>query len=248
MSGLLAACGAAIVYVLLTRVRNVRLALGVGWFVVMEALQCVQYFFIDDCDSRVNQALTLFGFLHITLQPAFCHILNSGLTRSPRTRAVWDATIRLCLVGGLLYFARFFSADLAVTSDFTDWRAARGDPVEPLVGSYRTPEWIRGERLCTYRGVHHLAWSIPLSSPSYYAPSANIHAFLMFAPFFTVKSNAWLLGVFLFATGPYAASFITPNLQEQASIWCFLSIFQIAVMLVMVRKDLARSARANKEE
>ena len=236
MSGLFASAGAFIVYYILKNTKNYRLAIGVSWFVVMEALQFFQYMFIDDCDSRVNQALTLFGFFHITMQPMFCHILNSGLTSSPRIRGIWDSIIKLCFLGGLLYFGRYFIADWSsapISSDFTDWVKA-----EPLVGSYRTPEWIRGEKLCTFRGKYHLAWSVPLYEPTYYSPSGAIHSFLMFAPFFTVKSNAWIQGVFLFVTGPLLASFITPNLQEQASIWCFFSIAQIGVMLFLIREQL----------
>jgi len=45
-------------------------------------------------------------------------------------------------------------------------------------------------------------------------------------------------GVFLFAFGPYLASWFTPNLMEQASIWCFFSIAQIAIMLFFIRETL----------
>jgi len=45
-------------------------------------------------------------------------------------------------------------------------------------------------------------------------------------------------GVFLFAFGPYLASWITPHLMEQASIWCFFSIAQIAIMLFFIRETL----------
>jgi len=45
-------------------------------------------------------------------------------------------------------------------------------------------------------------------------------------------------GVFLWALGPYLASWITPNIQEQASIWCFMSIAQIGIMLFIIRDAL----------
>ena len=62
-------------------------------------------------------------------------------------------------------------------------------------------EWLRGEKLCTFRGNFHLAWSVPMSDPSYYVPSAAIHSFLMFAPFFVLKWNMIIQGLFLWATG-----------------------------------------------
>jgi hypothetical protein len=45
-------------------------------------------------------------------------------------------------------------------------------------------------------------------------------------------------GLFLFLFGPIMASMISPNLQEQASIWCFFSIAQICTMLFLIRETL----------
>lgn len=56
----------------------------------------------------------------------------------------------------------------------------------------------------------------------------------MFAPFCVVKINNVIQGLFLFAFGPALASYITPNLMEQASIWCFFSIAQIFVMVLII--------------
>lgn len=67
----------------------------------MEFLQAIQYYFIapelvDDisagdrpaspCDTQANKILTLLGFLHICLQPYFCHVINSSLTKSCKYR------------------------------------------------------------------------------------------------------------------------------------------------------------------
>jgi hypothetical protein len=68
----------------------------------MELLQAVQYYFIapelpeegtcdstamsdrppSPCDTQTNKILTLLGFLHICLQPYFCHVINASLTKS----------------------------------------------------------------------------------------------------------------------------------------------------------------------
>jgi len=83
-----------------------------------------------------------------------------------------------------------------------------------------------------------LAWSVPMYDPTYWSPSAAIHSFMMFAPFFVMKKNMVIQGFFLWLAGPFAASMITPNLQEQASIWCFFSIAQIGIMLYIIRESL----------
>ena len=54
-----------------------------------------------------------------------------------------------------------------------------------------------------------------MSDVSYYVPSAAIHSFLMFAPFFVMKSNMIIQGFFLWLAGPYLAAWISPNLMEQ---------------------------------
>ena len=48
-----------------------------------------------------------------------------------------------------------------------------------------------------------------------------------------LPAEAIVQGVFLWATGPLLASFITSNLMEQASIWCFFSIAQISMVRVL---------------
>ena len=76
-----------------------------------------------------------------------------------------------------MLLARYFLADYAetkITSDFTDW--AKLPKVE---GACRTTEWLRGEKLCTYKGKYHLAWSVPMYDVSYWSPSAAIHSFLV---------------------------------------------------------------------
>jgi len=77
-----------------------------------------------------------------------------------------------------------------------------------------------------------------MADPTYVIPGAAIHSFCMFAPFFALyeKRGMVIQGVFLFAFGPYLAGLISPNLMEQASIWCFFSIAQISIMLFMIRQ------------
>ena len=52
------------------------------------------------------------------------------------------------------------------------------------------------------------------------------------------KKGMVVQGLFLFFTGPMLAAYITPNLMEQASVWCFFSIGQICSMLFLIREVL----------
>jgi hypothetical protein len=208
----------------------------------MELLQGFQFFFIDDCDNWWNRALTLVGFIHICYQPYFTHIINSALTKSPVYLQQYTIVLRMCLVGGTALLARFFLAEYVpgyilqpISSDFTTWK----NITVPNNAQIST-EWLRSDvgQLCTFRGKYHLAWSVPMADVSYWIPSQAIHSFLMFVPFFVMKSNMWIQGSFLFLFGPYLASWLTPNLMEQASIWCFFSITQIGIMLFLIRETL----------
>jgi len=229
MSAVFSAVGLFSSWWIYSRTYNTALASGVFFFFTMEFLQFIQYFFIAPnldspiCDSIINKILTILGFLHICLQPYFCHVINSSLTKNQIYLEKYSVIKRLCLIGGGLLFTRFLLSGI--------W---------PQTLDGESTEWLRGDKVCTYKGLHHLAWSVPMADPTYVIPGAAIHSFCMFAPFFALyeKKGMVIQGIFLFAFGPYLASWITPNLMEQASIWCFFSIAQIAIMLFCIRETL----------
>jgi hypothetical protein len=222
-----------------TRTNNKALAGAVFFFFTMEFLQGLQYFVIAPdlnsplCDVFINKALTLVGFLHICLQPYFTHVISSSLTRNPVKRKQWEVIKRLSLIGGFLLFSRYLISEAGYLNNMD---VSQTDPKN----SHST-EWLRGDKLCTFNGNFHLAWSVPMADPSYIVMGAGIHSFLMFAPFLAFYDWPSMVaqGFFLFATGPGLAAYITPNLMEQASIWCFFSIGQISIMLFAIRGALA---------
>jgi len=230
MSATFAAIGLFCSYWIYSKTSNTALASGVFFFFTMELLQSIQYLFIAEsldspiCETFMNQFLTVLGYLHICLQPYFCHVINASLTKNQKYIDRYLVIKRLCLIGGGMLFARFLLANY--------W--------EQTLGNQKSTEWLRGDKICTYRGNYHLAWSIPMADPTYVIPGAAIHSFCMFAPFFALyeKKGMVIQGIFLFAFGPYLAGLITPNLMEQASIWCFFSIAQIAIMLFCIRETL----------
>lgn len=235
MSAGFAALGLFATWWVYTRTSNVELASGIFFFFTMEFLQAIQYLFIAPglgspiCETIINKVLTLLGFLHICLQPYFCHVINSSLTKSCKYKDRYNVIKRLCLIGGFLLFSRHFLSYIPALNTMD-------------VSDYKSTEWLRGDQLCTFKteAMWHLGWSVPMADPSYYVVGASIHSFLMFAPFFVLyeKKGMVLQGVFLFVFGPGLASWISPNLMEQASIWCFFSIAQISIMLFLIRETL----------
>lgn len=232
MSFSFAAVGLFVSWWIYTKTSNTELASGVFFFFTMEFLQGLQYFVIADdpnapeCDNIWNKILTVLGYLHICLQPYFCHVINASLTKSRDYHLKYSVVKRLCLIGGASLFLRYVIAP---------WTTITMD-----IGNTPSTEWLRGEKLCTFHGKFHLAWSVPMADPTYWIPGAAIHSFLMFAPFLALyeKKGMVIQGAFLWLTGPFLASFITANLMEQASIWCFFSIAQISIMLFLIREKL----------
>jgi len=229
MSAAFAALGLFCAYWIYSRTSNKALASGVFFFFTMELLQSIQYYFIAPnidspiCDTIINQVLTVLGFLHICMQPYFCHVINASLTKNEKYIDRYRVIKRLCIIGGGMLFGSFLLTYIYA---------------QTMVGP--STEWLRGEKLCTFRGNYHLAWSVPMADPTYVIPGSAIHSFLMFAPFFALyeKRGMVVQGIFLFLFGPFLAGLITPNLMEQASIWCFFSIAQIAIMLFFIRETL----------
>jgi hypothetical protein len=119
---------------------------GVFFFFTMEFLQVFQYMVIAPdmdsilCESNVNKVLTLLGFLHICMQPYFCHVINASLTKNAKYLDRYIVIKRLCIIGGGMLFARHFLAPFWSTMDFQ------------RDGAYASTEWLRGEKLCTFKG------------------------------------------------------------------------------------------------
>lgn len=229
---------------------------GVLYFVLMEMLQVVQYSFIatdvdpsaptlrqmqasPQCNSSANRFLTFLGLVHIAFQPYFSAHLSCAFVRSETNKAQMALVQRLQFIGGFLMLARFFASYI----DGATMTRYGFDPNIAFDANKWVPstEWLNGPALCTYRGLKHLAWSVPFAKVTYYLPAMSLHSFLMFAPFYAMDHGStsknvkqWVGGAVLFLTGPVLADWITPNKHEAASVWCFFSIMQVVGLALMM--------------
>lgn len=105
MSATFAALGLFCSWWIYSKTSNTALASGVFFFFTMELLQAIQYFFIAPtfdspiCDSFMNKLLTVLGYLHVCLQPYFCHVINASLTKNQKYLDRYLVIKRLCLIG-----------------------------------------------------------------------------------------------------------------------------------------------------
>jgi len=183
-----------------------RFIICLDFFTSMEALQFVQYFWLDQCDSPINVFLTYLGFFHICLQPLVFNWGCSWRVSRHNRRVVDTVIVPLCLVFTAFFISRVFLAD----------------EIPCIVGV----EPLCGHDTCTFMGSIHLTWRLKVRAANLWTPGGWAHHFMMFAPpLFTGNPGT---AVFLFITGPIFAHFITDwHLSEWASIWCYFSILQI---------------------
>jgi hypothetical protein len=202
-----------------------KLSLGIFYFTSMEILQALQYSYIaeslhdDQCNHPMNRFLTSVGLLHICFQPYVINMMSQYSQQTTKKIQLFHERFviikRMCLVIGTWLFVRHLIGLRQETG---------------IVGVDST-EWLQCDKLCTYKGNLHLAWAVPMADVSYYMPSSNAHLFFMFVPAMLMYENKRMVitQIIFFITGPLLAAYITSNLMEQASIWCFFSIFQCAL-------------------
>ena len=161
MSAAFAAIGLFASWWIWSKTSNTQLASGVFFFFTMELLQAIQYFFIAPsldspiCDTIINQVLTIAGFLHICLQPYFCHVINASLTKNAKYIDRYLVIKRLCLIGKILriFSSLFRGFILGGCMLFGRFLLAHRWP-QTLNGP--STEWLRGQKLCTYRGMKNI--------------------------------------------------------------------------------------------
>ena len=222
--------------------RPPRLAVAMAYFGLMELLQTVQYRYVavpedgyEMCKNPTNQWLTFIGLLHIIFQPYFTNLALGATARtySIKARYMNDMTLRLTLIFAFWCYWRYF---MAVYYPDNPDMAARPSKECP---NY---EWVRDGydaaidfdtpnlpgHSCTFISnttTGHIAWAAPLYQATYFSPGASLHFFLMFAPALVTMRHV-ILGSLFLLSGPVMAAYLTPSMNEQASVWCFFSFFQ----------------------
>jgi len=194
------------------------IALPIAYFAAMEFIQVAQHSIAapsldsPECDTFLNQALTILGAMHIAFQPLALHFGFGGhYTRD--LPSSYPMLVRIVALGCVI------DAAMMLSSWSNGGQGMRGDYDWDTCGAY---QWTVGNKLCTYRGEVHLAWSIPFPKPSYYYAGA-LHSFVFFGPFLVAGSAPHALrGFLLFMTGPVLAEYLTGwRRHESPSVWCY---------------------------
>lgn len=215
-----------------------RRALMFWYFGLIEFLQLAQYMVADQCDSRLNQALTYAAYLHVAFQPWVVNNYFWGGFKRTRGDLV-NFILRLSLVGGVMMMMRLPGMPLGLLGDYAH-NAIPDLPPSSMHGQgCHYLEANCGPKLCSVTGQAwgHISWSVPLLPSTYFVPGASMHAILFFLP--TLIAGTWparALMLAALAMGPLtsmafsAAGPATYHL-EWPTIWCFFAAIQSMVAL-----------------
>ena len=191
--------------------KNIYASIGISYFALMEILQFFQYKFIDKCDNPMNKFLTRLGYLHICFQPTFFNLWLFAFATKPVFSYIY-----LSIAAGLLMASRMLFVKPGELCDGKN---------EPLCG----------KKTCTFSGERHLAWNLELRAPGKYwfTPSIGLHFFMFCIPALTLFQLKPLIALLL--TGPYLGIFLTSNIHEQPTIWCYTFIMQIIITSFLLK-------------
>jgi hypothetical protein len=196
-----------------------------GYFSVMEALQCATYLFIDDCESAGNQLATVLGYLHIAFQPFFINLLALHFVPHRISRLVAPWVYTLCFIGTIGMLLQLYPFEWAGS-------CAAGRP-------------LCGEPLCALSGEWHIAWQVPTNGignglQGVVGLESGFPSYVIMSFVAPVLYGSWRLALFHYLLGPTLAHQLTDNLNEWPAVWCLLSV---GLLLIAVESPLRRALR-----
>ena len=190
------------------------------YFASMESLQAVAYSVLNQCNSPLNQLMTMFGYLHITFQPFFINAVALYFMPKDSARIVAPWAYFGCFVAAIAMLLQLYPFAWA-------GHCALGRP-------------LCGDVLCTTRGEWHIAWLLPTNgignsmADNAYLGRGYIEYPLM-AFYIPALFGSWRFILFSWLAGPFLAGLTTSNINEWPAVWC---LFSIGLVLAIIKTPL----------
>jgi hypothetical protein len=190
------------------------------YFASMESLQAVAYSVLNQCDSPLNQMMTMFGYLHITFQPFFINAVALYFMPKDSARIVAPWAYFGCFVAAIAMLIQLYPFSWA-------GHCAIGRP-------------LCGDVLCTVRGEWHIAWLLPTNGiGNSMADNAWLGRGYLGYPlmsfFIPTLYGSWRFILFSWLAGPFLAGLTTSNINEWPAVWC---LFSIGLVLAIIKTPL----------
>jgi len=199
---------------------------GVYWLLLfyslMELLQGVQYFYVNQCDMWMNRLLTEFAYVLVILQPFIWNLyfyVNSAFCEKP----IFLVALWLCICWIVVnLFARITYG------------------VKNVEHQTKSHSVYAGEKVCTKKKLSHLYWE--WTSANFGDMNANFLTYLLlwFIPAL-VSTQHWITSVVLICSalvGAYMA-YAAKEPFIFTSVWCYISV-PIVLLVILQSFGLKR--------
>lgn len=184
----------------------------------MEALQAYTYSVINQCALPSNQVATLLGYLHIAFQPFFANMVGMYFIPAKVKEKISIFVFTACACAALIFLIQIYPFEWA--------------------GLCEVGHMLCGKKLCSVSGNWHIAWDVPTNNLSwnifgltsewrYSSIAYGTTVFLM-----PILYGSWRMTLYHIMLGPVLAVLSTGNVNEQAAVWCLLSI---GLLLIVVK-------------
>lgn len=181
----------------------------IGFYTLMELLQTLQYFFVNDCESKWNVVLTNVAYVFVIVQPLMWNTLYFYRSKGCSDRNIFKLAIILCIVWILW--------NVIMRVMYREERDAK----------YAACGGFTSTKTCTLRDPNkHLYWQWT----SAYVPGVSAEFFMYLALWFVpalISQHEFYYGFGLMLTAFFTVLFVYMyggRYEEFPSTWCLTSI------------------------
>ena len=212
------------IYLFSPAVRNTGIYLLLLFYSLMELLQGVQYFYVNQCNNKINRWLTECAYTLVILQP-FLWNLYFYANSNKYDKNIFITAIWLCVCWMIVnIFGRvMYKKTASVQTQNNSIYAAN--------------------KVCTKKNLSHLYWE--WTSANFGDLNANFLTYLMlwFIPAL-VSTSHWLTSIILIISalvGAYMA-YVAKEPFIFTSVWCYISV---PIVLVVILNLIANKKLIN---
>jgi hypothetical protein len=181
------------------------------YYSIMEILQSITYTVIDECESKMNQILTIVSYMHILFQPFVINTVALHFIPERISKMIRMPVYLLCamsLTAGILSLYPF------------DWSNKK-------LSENSFTNIFCGPKLCSEFGRWHLIWNLPLNEEIF--PGQDFFIFFCYFLLPITYGSYRLWGFFIITT--IVPILITENGKEFIAVWCLSSVIITVCLL-----------------
>lgn len=182
------------------------------FYVLMELLQTVQNYIVNDCDNVLNRVLTEVAYVFVIVQPLIWN-MYFYFNSKPLEQGLFKAGIGLSL--GWLVF-----------NVINRVMYGRYQP------STERDSLYSGDKVCTYKGASHLYWKWTSANMGDMNATFITHILIWFIP--ALLSTSHFLSAIIILAGALLSMVISTymgDIRGFTAAWCYISIPLIAIIL-----------------